>query len=150
MEDTMRKRSLPFGALLSGAALILVATVSPGRSQQPQAPADVKLPQRFKIETYISGLPDARSLRLGDKGTLFVSTRIQDKVYAVIDNGGRREAKVIASDLDRPNGLAFKDGTLYIAEGTKISKLENIEDNLDQPPKPVVIYSDFPDHRAHS
>jgi len=145
----MRKRSLPFGALLSGAALILVATVSPGRSQQPQAPAGVKLPQRFKIETYISGLPDARSLRLGDKGTLFVSTRIQDKVYAVIDNGGRREAKVIASGLDRPNGLAFKDGTLYIAEGTKISKLENIEDNIANPPKPVVIYSDFPDHQSH-
>jgi glucose/arabinose dehydrogenase len=56
---------------------------------------------------------------------------------------------VIASGLDRPNGLAFKDGTLYIAEGTKISKLEKIEDNLDSPPKPVVIYSDFADHRSH-
>jgi glucose/arabinose dehydrogenase len=111
--------------------------------------ASLKLPKGFKIETYVSGIPDARSLRLGDKGTLFVSNRTRDKVYAVVDKGGKREAKVIASGLDRPNGLAFHDGTLYIAEGTKISKLEKIEDNIDNPPKPVVIYSDFPDHRSH-
>jgi len=92
---------------------------------------------------------DARSLRLGDKGTVFVGNRARDKVYAVVSQGAKREAKVIASGLDQPNGLAFKDGTLYIAEGTKISKLEKIEDNLDQPPKPVVIYSDFPDHPSH-
>ncbi len=40
-----------------------------------------------------------------------------DKVYAIVDKDGKREVKVIASGLDRPNGLAFKDGTLYIAEG---------------------------------
>ena len=57
--------------------------------------------------------------------------------------------RVIASGLDRPNGLAFYKGTLYIAEGTKISKLENIEDNLENPPKPVVIYSDFLNHQSH-
>jgi glucose/arabinose dehydrogenase len=111
--------------------------------------AMLKLPKGFKVETYVSGIPDARSLRFGDKGTLFVSNRVQDKVYAVVDKNGKREVKVIASGLDRPNGLAFKDGTLYIAEGTKISKMEKIEDNLDNPPKPVVIYSDFPNHQAH-
>jgi len=111
--------------------------------------AQLKLPKGFKIEVYANGIPDARSLRIGDKGTLFVGNRVQDKVYAVVDRNGKREVKVIASGLDRPNGLAFKDGTLYIAEGTKISKLEKIEDNLDNPPKPVVIYSDFPNHQAH-
>jgi glucose/arabinose dehydrogenase len=111
--------------------------------------ASLKLPKGFKIETYASGIADARSLRIGDKGTVFVSNRTRDKVYAIVDQGGKREAKVIASGLDRPNGLAFHDGTLYIAEGTKISKLEKIENNIDNPPKPVVIYSDFPDHRSH-
>src|SRR5215470_16127176 len=109
----------------------------------------LKLPKGFKIEVFMSGVPNARSLRLGDKGTVFVSNRILDKVYAVTESGGKRELKVLAAGLDRPNGLAFHNGTLYIAEGTKISKLEKIEDNLDQPPKPVVIYSDFPDHRSH-
>jgi glucose/arabinose dehydrogenase len=109
--------------------------------------AQLKVPKGFKVEVYASGIPNARSLRLGDKGTVFVSNRVLDKVYAVVDKGGKREVKVIASGLDRPNGLAFHKGTL--AEGTKISKLENIEDNLENPPKPVVIYSDFLNHQSH-
>ena len=109
----------------------------------------LKLPKGFKIEVFMSGVPNARSLRLGDKGTVFVSNRLLDKVYAVVEKDGKRELKVIASGLDRPNGLAFHDGTLYIAEGTKVSKLEKIEDNLDNPPKPVVIYDEFPNHQSH-
>jgi len=109
----------------------------------------LKLPKDFKVELFASGIANARSMRLGDKGTVFVSNRLLDKVYAVVDRNGKREVKVIASGLDRPNGLAFHKGTLYIAEGTRISKLENIEDNLDNPPKPVVIYSDFLNHQSH-
>jgi glucose/arabinose dehydrogenase len=109
----------------------------------------LKVPQGFKIDVFVSGVPNARSLRLGDKGTVFVSNRLLDKVYAVVDKGGKPELKVLASGLDRPNGLAFGKGTLYIAEGTKISKLENIENNLDNPPKPVVIYDKFPNHQSH-
>jgi glucose/arabinose dehydrogenase len=109
----------------------------------------LKLPKGFKIEVYASGIANARSLRLGDRGTVFVSNRQLDKVYAIVDRHGKREVKVIASGLDRPNGLAFHNGTLYIAEGAQISKLEKIEDNLDNPPKPVVIYSDFLNHQSH-
>src|SRR5262249_23921469 len=74
----------------------------------------LKLPKGFKIEVYASGIPDARSLRIGDKGTVFVGNRVQDKVYAIIDKDGKRTVKVIASGLYRPNGLAFHNGTLYI------------------------------------
>jgi glucose/arabinose dehydrogenase len=109
----------------------------------------LKLPKGFNIEVYVSGVPNARSLRVGDKGTVFVSNRQLDKVYAIVDRNGKREAIVIASGLDRPNGLAFLNGTLYIAEGVQISKLEKIEDHLDNPPKPVVIYSDFLNHQSH-
>jgi len=110
---------------------------------------ELKLPAGFRVETFIHGVADARSLAFGDKGTVFVSNRRQDKVYAIVNRRGRRDALVIASGRDRPNGLALKDGALFIAGGTKISKLEKIEDNLDNPPKPIVIYSDFPDHRSH-
>jgi glucose/arabinose dehydrogenase len=113
------------------------------------AVAQLKLPKGFKIDVYASGIANARSLRVGDKGTVFVSNRQLDKVYAVVDKDGNRETKLIASGLDRPNGLAFLNGTLYIGEGTKISKLEKIEDQLDNPPKPVVIYDDLPNHQSH-
>ena len=88
-------------------------------------------------------------MRQGDKGTVFVSSRLIDKVYAIVDKNGKREVKVIASGLHRPNGIAFHKGTLYIAELYQISKIENIEDNLDNPPKPTVIYNDLPKDEAH-
>ena len=109
----------------------------------------LKIPRGFKIETYVAGIPSARSMRLSDKGTLFVTGRLNDKVHAIVEKGGKREVKVIASGLHRPNGLALKDGTLYVAELSKISKIEKIDDNLDNPPKLVTIYDDLPKDEAH-
>jgi glucose/arabinose dehydrogenase len=109
----------------------------------------LKAAKGFKIEVYASGMANARSLALGDKGTVFVGSRLVDKVYAITDKDGKREVKVVASGLYRPNGVAFKNGTLYIAELSQISKIEGIEDKLDNPPKPTVIYSDLPKDEAH-
>ena len=109
----------------------------------------LKAPKGFKIELYAAGVGNARTLRRGDKGTVFVGSRLLDKVYAIVDRGEKREVKPIYSGLYRPNGLAFKDGVLYIAELSRISKVEKIEDNLDNPPKPVVIYDDLPKDEAH-
>jgi glucose/arabinose dehydrogenase len=78
----------------------------------PDIAGKLKLPKGFNIEVYASGVPNARSMRQGDKGTIFVGSRLQDKVHALVDKAGKREVKVIASGLHRPNGLAFKDGTL--------------------------------------
>ena len=109
----------------------------------------LKAPKGFKIELYAAGVGNARTLRQGDKGTVFVGSRLLDKVYAIVDKGEKREVKPIYSGLYRPNGLAFKDGALYIAELSRISKVEKIEDNLDNPPKPVVIYDDLPKDETH-
>ena len=91
--------------------------------------AKLKVPAGFNIEVYAAGLANARSLAVGDKGTVFVGSRLIDKVYAIVNKDGKREVKVLASGLYRPNGLAFKDGTLYIAELSKVSKIEKVEDD---------------------
>src|SRR5262249_56602079 len=78
--------------------------------------AKLKVPQGFNIEVYAAGMTNAREMALGDKGTVFVGSRLVDKVYAIVNKDGKREVKVLASGLYRPNGVAFKDGTLYIAE----------------------------------
>jgi glucose/arabinose dehydrogenase len=111
--------------------------------------AKLKVPAGFNIEVYAAGLANARSLAVGDKGTVFVGSRLIDKVYAIINKDGKREVKVLVSGLYRPNGLAFKDGTLYIGELSKISKIEKVEDNLDNPPKPVVVFDKLPKDEAH-
>ena len=109
----------------------------------------LKAPKGVTIEVYASGVDNARTLRLGDKGTVFVSSRLKDKIHAIVDKGGTREVKVVASGLYRPNGIVLHKGTLYIAELSQISKIDNIEDKLDNPPKPTVIFSDLPKDEAH-
>jgi glucose/arabinose dehydrogenase len=109
----------------------------------------VKLPPGFKIEVWADMLPNARSMILGSKGTLFVGSRGAGNVYAVVDKGGKREAKVIAKGLQQPNGVAFRDGTLYVAEISRITKYEGIEDKLDSPPEPQVVYDVLPKDLPH-
>ena len=111
--------------------------------------AKLKVAAGFNIEVYASGMANARSLALGDKGTVFVGSRLVDKVYAIVDKDGKRTVKVLASGLYRPNGVAFKNGTLYIAELSKVSKIDHVEDVLDNPPKPTVIYDNLPKDEAH-
>jgi glucose/arabinose dehydrogenase len=94
-------------------------------------------------------MANARSLAEGDKGTVFVGSRLVDKVYAIANKDGKREVKVLASGLYRPNGVAFKNGTLYIAELSKVSKIDKVEDNLDNSPKPTMIYDNLPKDEAH-
>ena len=134
-----------------GALKLAPVAPPPIAAAADKIPVDqLRVPPGFKLELYASGMTNARSLARGDKGTIFVSTRLLDHIYAITEKDGKREVKPLFSGtLFRPNGLAFKDGTLYIAELNKISKVEHIEDNLDNPPKPVVIYSDLPSDEPH-
>src|SRR6266446_6288398 len=68
----------------------------------------LKTPKGFTIEVYASGVDNARTLRLGEKGTVFVSSRLKDKIHAIVDKGGTREVKVVASGLYRPNGSGLE------------------------------------------
>jgi glucose/arabinose dehydrogenase len=111
--------------------------------------AQLKLPPGFNVEVYSSGIANARSLRIGDNGTVFVGTRFGNKVTAIVKKDGKTENKTIAEGLYRPNGLAIHKGTLYIAELSQISKIENVEANLDKVNKPTVIYTDLPKDEAH-
>jgi glucose/arabinose dehydrogenase len=111
--------------------------------------AMLKAPKDFKIEVYASGITNARSIRIGDKGTVFVSTRLADKIYAITDKNGKREVKVLYTGLYRPNGIALHNGTLYIAELSQISKVDDIENHLGNPPKLQVIYNDLPKDEPH-
>src|SRR5947208_9455308 len=111
--------------------------------------AKLKRPKGFNIEVFAAGLTNARSLRVDDKGNVFVSTRVLGRVYAVTEKNGKKEVKTLATEMNSPNGIALHNGTLYIAEINKISKIENVADKLDNPPKPTVIYDDLPSDAPH-
>lgn len=109
-----------------------------------------KLPPGFKIEVWQDGILDARGMRLGDKGTVFVSSLfVAGKIYAVTSKGGKREVKTIAEKLFLPNGIEFHKGSLYVATPKDLTRYDKIEDNLDSPPKPVMVYDKFPGDVPH-
>jgi glucose/arabinose dehydrogenase len=124
---------------------------------QPPAPAPaekipidkIKVPPGFKVELWASGINNARAMALGSKGTLFVSSRVVGNVYALVDHAGKREVKTIARGLDLPNGVAFRDGVLYVAAQNRILKWEGIEDKLDNPGEGVVVIDTLPKHQPH-
>src|SRR5579859_1529491 len=109
----------------------------------------ILLPAGFKIDLFASGIPDARSLTLGDGGTLFVGSRQAGKVYAITGYPTATRIYVLASGLDQPNGVAFRDSSLYVAEQTRIIRYDNIEANLANPPRPVLVNASFPVQPLH-
>jgi glucose/arabinose dehydrogenase len=110
-----------------------------GRASKDLPVDKLKVPAGFKVEVWADGIPEARSLALGDKGTVFVSNRISKNVYAVVDKGGTREVTTILKGLNAPNGIVFSKGTLYVAERHRITRYDGIESSLANPPEGKVV-----------
>ena len=113
--------------------------------------ANVRTPEGFKLEVYADDVPGARSLAIGSKGTIFVGTRT-DKVYAVSGVPGAADkpsVHLIADGLNMPNGVAFRDGALYVAEVNRILRFDSIESSLDRIEAPKLVRDDLPKDRHH-
>jgi glucose/arabinose dehydrogenase len=111
----------------------------------------IKLAPGFKIELWASGLPGARQMAWGNKGTLFVGSWFGTggNVYAVTDDGGKRTVKTVIKGMTVPTGVGFKDGALYVVDIDKLYKYDNAEANLDNMPKGQIVYDDMPPYVAH-
>lgn len=150
----MEKRKIAIYALafllimLVAVALLLVVS-----ADKQNLPLDkIKLPPGFKIDLYASAVPGARSMALSPNGTLFVGTRDEGNVYAILDTNGDGKAEeviTIAKGLHMPNGVAFRNGSLYVAEVSRILRYDHIESHLHDPPDPIVVYSGLPDEEWH-
>jgi glucose/arabinose dehydrogenase len=106
-----------------------------------------KLPPGFKVETWASGVLDAREMRQGDKGNIFVSTLfVGNKVYVLPEKavGGKREPKVIIDKTEQATGIEFHKGSLFFATNKRIVRYDNIEDKLDNPGEPKVLNDKLP------
>lgn len=111
----------------------------------------IVLPAGFSISVFAQ-VPNARAMCWGDKGTLFVGNRGEDKVWALRDedNDGYAERRfVIDTGLKMPAGVAFHKGSLYVSAISRILRYDDIENNLSKPPKAVVVYDKFPDKEHH-
>lgn len=112
----------------------------------------IKMPEGFKISHYASNIPDARSMAMGPRGTLFVGNRRADKVWAVLDSNKDNigdKTVIIAKGLTSPNGVAFSGNDLYVAEISRILRFRDIESNINRLPKPEIIRDNFPKNKSH-
>jgi glucose/arabinose dehydrogenase len=122
--ESLRK-SGPVAVLILGALLLCAA-----RGHAAELPlAGIRLPPGFRIDLYADKVPGARSMALSPGGILFVGTRDVGKVYAVLDRGRKNRADEvipIASGMNMPNGVAFRDGALYVAEVSRVLRYDGI------------------------
>lgn len=113
---------------------------------------EIVLPPGFAISVYRDNLPGARSLALSPSGILYVGTREEGKVYAVLDRDGDHRAEkvvTIAEGLNQPNGVAFRDGALYVAEISRILRYPDLESHLEKPGPPETVYDRLPTKSHH-
>jgi glucose/arabinose dehydrogenase len=122
------------------------------RQQQSPAPlAPLVLPSGFQADVFAEKLDNPRSMALGQQGTVFVGSQYAGNVYAVVDRDGDHKADsvvVIASGLDQPNGVAMRNGALYVATASRLLRFDDIEKHLDAPPAPVTLRDDLPNPKA--
>ena len=114
--------------------------------------SDITLPPGFHIGVYAGNVPNARQMARGPKGVIFVGSLAEGKVYAVEDRDGDHRAEkvhVIASGLNMPSGLAYRDGTLYVAAVNRVVKFPDVARDLTKPPAPEVVSDAYPGDRHH-
>ena len=134
------------------AVLGLLAIGSGGAEAQVSRLSEIELPDGFSIGVFASGVTGARSLAQSPGGTVFVGTRDAGVVHALVDedgDGAADERYRIASGLNSPNGVAFRNGSLYVAEISRILRYDGVENRLDSPPQPVVVTDRLPTDTHH-
>jgi glucose/arabinose dehydrogenase len=147
--NTPQRRTLL--AALAG-VLLWAVIAAPARAQS--LPVDrIKLPPGFSISVFATDLPGARSMAVAGNDLVFVGTRNQGgRVYALRHSGGKAVRTItVASGLNVPNGVALKDGALYVGEINRILRFDNIESRLESGniPAPAVVTDRYPREGHH-
>ncbi len=130
--------------------LVFISFIPTGFSA-PAPVSKLKVPAGLEIGVYAAKVSGARSMTMAEDGTIFVGTR-GSEVYVVRDTNGDGKAdeeRVLLKDLNSPNGVAYKDGDLYVAEISRVLKYPKILSQLSNPPQPIVVKGDFPDKSHH-
>ncbi|MEJ2153112.1 MAG: sorbosone dehydrogenase family protein [Gemmatimonadota bacterium] len=112
----------------------------------------IRLPAGFRIEVFAADVPNARSMTLSPNGVLYVGTRREGVVYAVVDANSDHVADTVytvARGLEMPNGVAWQYGSLYVAEISRVLRFDNIDERLTDVPDAIIVRDDFPTEKYH-
>jgi glucose/arabinose dehydrogenase len=106
-------------------------TDDPDAQPQPSLPGEndtglpLKVPDNFKVEVFAKNLPGARVIAQDQLGNLWVSQTSAGTVSELeIKDGQVISQTAVFKGLKNPHGLAIDGLTMYVAEETKISKVQ--------------------------
>ena len=137
-----------YSSLLGTALMILAGWATPAHADSISDTLNV--PPGFSISVFATA-PGARTLVVAPElGVLFVSTRVET-IYAIplSDDDGQHPTYPVLSGLNVANGIAWRDGYLYVAEQHRLTRY--FVPSIDALPdaKPEVLYADLPDKPGH-
>ncbi len=152
MNTRLRMCSSLVGSVLFSMILCIPFTgnVQGGEGSLRENLKKIRLPHGFSIELFAANVPGARSLTMGDRGTIFVGTRGEGRVYALCDDNHDHRAdsvRLFAEGLDVPNGVAFRNGALCVAEHNRVLRFDSAETR--RPGHPAVVNDSFPSDALH-
>lgn len=132
--------------------LIVICGCSYSQSNAQENIQKLKVPAGFSVDIFANNVPNARQMAMGKNGIIYAGSRGEGKVYAIVDQDGDYKADhvyTIAKGLRMPSGIAYRDGSLYVAAVSKILRFDSIDDHLENPPKPVTVTHDYPEKGHH-
>ena len=144
------KTSIQWFILLTFLSTIVSCETQQGNSNQ--IISKLQLPDGFKAEVFADNVPNARQLAMGESGIIYAGSREAGNVYAIVDENKDSKADTvytIAKDLRMPSGIAFRNGSLYVAAVSTIYRYDDIEANLTNPPEPVIVTDNYPTEGHH-
>ena len=114
----------------------------------------LRVPAGFRVELLTDAVANARQMTLGrsagDHGIVYVGSAGAGKVYAVeYQASGRANVRTVATGLQLPTGVAYRDGALFVGAGARVLRFDGIDDKLAAPPAPVLVSDRFPSDTHH-
>ncbi|MBL4836712.1 MAG: PQQ-dependent sugar dehydrogenase [Kordiimonadaceae bacterium] len=95
-------------------------------SEETQA-SRFSLPDGFRMGVFASNVPHARMMRFTARGDMVVASKQNGDIillHADADGDGQSDGRtMLLSGLDTPNGVAVKDGFLYVGETHRIIRV---------------------------
>lgn len=110
----------------------------------------IQVPPGFKVEIWASGMPAARMMTRGASGKVWVGTRGIGRVYEVTDSGGTRTNRILVDKLTQPNGVLYRNGTLYVMAIDKFLRYDGIENNPGVQPVDITAAFNLPPKQHHN
>ena len=152
MSSTRIGPALAVTTVLALGILLTLPSCLPAGKMEGLHLDQIQLPEGFEITLLTDQVPGARAMTQSPKGILYVGSRRGGNVYAVVDKDGDHSADrvvQIAAGLNAPNGVAWRNGSLYVAEIHRVLRFDEIDERLENPPQPVVVSADFPADTHH-